>query len=485
MLYRVVLALIFIVSAADAALAEQRMGLVTGSSVRLGPNSTGTLASRCMDEHAPPPSTSSNYSNVLSENSDAAVVVKYDGKKLSLQKAINDKIIAITGVSPPIPGTRATITQLRVVNLTDKPVEVRVEQGVLLGTSRHTIEGLDGAEGLLESGLGQRDVWQRLATEQKLAILSENEKAEVKTRSTAAMRLFTAVTSGEGLDVIFPDGVVRIEAKDWETLKAGKPLADDHELSGLLKRRERTGYFVMYTNHVKERTELLKSKDSQEAGEQLVLALQRAYPKSRVFRDPYSPETDKAAKKLAEAGLVSLDELLIVVAADSFSVDDKRIINNIKPALIEIGMTEGNAGNIAIVDQATIKDKAGMATGKKAVVVITGHIDEKLRQFVEELGKAGYFNDKLVILNSCNEGSTVEIASRICHDFGAIGTFYYDGKIPASSIEDLVVSLVKDIKSGSAGRLIEHMRKLLDKVNLNGAWTISLLQCVPCLSIAA
>src|SRR4051794_41012350 len=111
-------------SFAPSALAVQRMGLLPGGSASIAAGGTGTLPTVCLDEHDDPPTTSSRYVNVLNGSTPNSVTVEVDGQRIPLQKALNDGLVSISGVSSPL-GTEAEIDQIRVDNLTGKPISVR------------------------------------------------------------------------------------------------------------------------------------------------------------------------------------------------------------------------------------------------------------------------------------------------------------------------------------------------------------------------
>jgi len=476
MLCRTLLLVILFASGTVTA-AIQRMGLVAGSSATIAARGSGSLPSRCMDEHDEPPSTDTNYSAVLTPDARNSVVVDHAGRQLTLQQAIKDKVLKITGVTqiPDVaPGMEieAEISRLRIVNLTDKPIRVRVDQGVVLGTAAHNPLSHKGFERLLDEGLEQEDLWRRqMEMQRQLSELDQTERGDIRRLSTDRMRLFAVTKSADTMEITLPDTTVRLNQADWGAIKDGKRLSEGHPLSRELA-QHRGSHFVLYTNHADLKSLSTKFADSKQAAEQLVLSLQKSYPEVKIYRDPYSDRTEKAAKDLTAATLRSPEELLVVIAGDSFGVTDWKIIQNMQEALVGGGL---KGGNIRVVEQATIKQNAGLAEGKKAIVVITGHMDAKLRQFVKALGEAGYFKDKFVILNACNEGATVDVASEICREYGAVGTFYYDGKISAFSVDSLMENLVKNLKAGANTNLVDMLRRTVQSVKLNGAWTISML----------
>lgn len=148
--------------------AAQRMGLVSGGSASIPPKGSSELPARCMDESADPPTTYTDYSQVM--NADPkSVSVRIDGKTISMQEALNKGYISISGTTVPRPGTfRARIDAVKIINNTNKRIDIKVNKPAILGESHHKPFSYDPAS-LLNSRNGQRSVWDRQAAIERRA----------------------------------------------------------------------------------------------------------------------------------------------------------------------------------------------------------------------------------------------------------------------------------------------------------------------------
>jgi len=113
--------------------------------------------------------------------------------------------------------------------------------------------------------------------------------------------------------------------------------------------------------------------------------------------------------------------LVAVVADDSFQVKDYRIIQNVKAELASAG--------IKTIRFTGTEKPEWQGTNSKAMIVITGHIDAQLANFVRELGDKGYFTNNFVVFNSCRAPLTRTLIDEINSKYGAAATFAYDKKI--------------------------------------------------------
>ncbi|NLE55556.1 MAG: formylglycine-generating enzyme family protein [Lentisphaerae bacterium] len=163
--------LVFVIflCAALPCLAVQRMGIVQGNTV-IAPNGLAIVASRCLDEHDDAPTTGHAYVKVLTDNPNDITVQVGDAEAVSMEQAVREGKISISGNDGPGGNQRIgnTIyfdpTRMRIHNLTDQQVVVSVKRLTPIGTAGHQPIGYD-IGGL--AGLSQREVWQRIAEEAK------------------------------------------------------------------------------------------------------------------------------------------------------------------------------------------------------------------------------------------------------------------------------------------------------------------------------
>ncbi len=155
------------VMVASSAAAFQRMGLLPGVSRSIAPGSSAELPARCMDEDARPPTSRSRFTRVLNSNTPQAVVVEVEGETRSLQSALDDGLISISGVTTPAPGIfRARIDALRVRNLGSRPIRIRVRDGAILGGSGHSPFQYAATE-LLTRSADQESIWREQVSRQR------------------------------------------------------------------------------------------------------------------------------------------------------------------------------------------------------------------------------------------------------------------------------------------------------------------------------
>jgi formylglycine-generating enzyme len=162
--------------------ATQRMG-VSGSTGAIQPGESGTLSSRCLDEHDSAPSTDTYYTQVFT-NDPKAIVVKI-GKKdpIPLQQAIDEGKVSITGITPYGYSSRY-INEVVVNNLTEESITVTVKKFTALGTKYHQPIGYDVSQ---LSGLSQRELWNR----QENMAEEQRRQAEEKERQQRLLSLQT------------------------------------------------------------------------------------------------------------------------------------------------------------------------------------------------------------------------------------------------------------------------------------------------------
>ena len=187
-LNRIALVFAVLLVGASTASAFQRMALLSGRSASIAPGKNGTLPARCLDEHAAPPTTNSQFTQVFDARSDA-VVVDTQGRTIPLQDALDQRIVSITGVSSPR-SSSAYINNVRVNNLSSAPITVRVKRATVLGGANHSpLEHPINDRMLREQG----DLWQqqrvlraRLEEEQRVQRVLETARPEIETFTSGA-----------------------------------------------------------------------------------------------------------------------------------------------------------------------------------------------------------------------------------------------------------------------------------------------------------
>jgi hypothetical protein len=276
-------------------------------------------------------------------------------------------------------------------------------------------------------------------------------------RSTDQMHLFEIAKREAGVEVLCESGSLFLYRDEIEKLRSGTALADDHPLSRWLgSAQARNGAVVLYTAGVRV--------DNVALADEMAFLFQKAYHRTRVYRDPFSDRTDPMVAKLNLFKAAPENVVTIVADKDAFEVTDWKIIQNVSPELVKKGFAQP-----VVVG----KDVPAWSGGReKAVTVITGHINEQLVAFVGALGKAGYFKDNYVLLNTCNEMPTRDLATAISEQHGALGVFCYDTRIKAGDVEDFVLALAQAIKDKPGKPLTDLINETISGHKLNGVWTL-------------
>jgi hypothetical protein len=189
--------------------------------------------------------------------------------------------------------------------------------------------------------------------------------------------------------------------------------------------------------------------------------LQKVETGLRVYRDPLSAATVNNVRVLSSRLVGKGSDYIAYIDDGSFNVTDFNIIQDIRQVLTRAG--------VQIVNGVPAPSKPGPS---KNVIVISGHSNEQLAAFVEALGKAGAFKNNFVILNSCETPLTQEMLDRVTQEFGARAAFSQEGQIPASGVEDMLVSLSDKIRNHPRSFLVDILRSATQGSGLNGIWNV-------------
>lgn len=279
--------------------------------------------------------------------------------------------------------------------------------------------------------------------------------------STPQMRLASVLREGDHYAIQVAGKKFTLTTAELRTLQSGDPLGSENPLSRELIAADSP--IVLYSNPLMhDRSSYLKE------AEDVAFAIQRAYPSVQVFRDDFNPQfTPRRVRSIEDFRVAGTSHLVAVIAEDSFRVDDKRLIQNIQATLKAQGVSvklwksgqqwDGGSG--------------------RAVIVITGHIDEQLAIFVRELGRAGVFKGNYVVFGSCYGELSSRLIREINNDFQAVGTFRFEGKISPYALQDVVTDLTDRITHGQGkfGFPIV-LRKSMHLANMSGIWTVCQLE---------
>jgi hypothetical protein len=293
--------------------------------------------------------------------------------------------------------------------------------------------------------LGGKDAW---------SALEETVHADLAAADPKVMTLASVLRDGKGFVVETASGAIPITPEQYAQLRRGEPLASDHALT---KAALAEPPIVIYSNPLMRSGRYLA--DAEEFG----FALQTAYPRTTVIRDDYNSETAARAAALASVGRKPASELVAVIDEGSFKVNDRNVLNDMEDTLRDKGWS-------------IINYKPGTpwtnGTGK-AVIVITGHIDENLGKFVRALGNAGYFRDNYVLLNTCYTTASTQLVAEINQQFGARACLRHEAKIAPYRVGELLNGIATDVaQPDGTESLLEILRTRMNALKLRALWII-------------
>jgi hypothetical protein len=279
--------------------------------------------------------------------------------------------------------------------------------------------------------------------------------------STPQMRLVSVVRAGDQYAIQVAGKSFMLSSGELQTLRNGDPLASEHPLSRELLARDSP--FVLYSNPLMhDRSPYLKE------AEDVGFAIQHAYPSVQVFRDDFNPRvTPERVRSIEDFRVGDTSRIVAVVAEDSFRVDDKRLIQNIQATL--------SARGVAV--KLWKSGQTWDGGSGKGVIVVTGHIDNQLADFVRQLGSAGVFKGNYVVFGSCYGDLSSALIREINTEFQAVGTFRFEGKISPYALQDFVTDLTDRISHGQGefgfSPVLQKSARLAD---VSGIWTVCQVQ---------
>lgn len=291
-------------------------------------------------------------------------------------------------------------------------------------------------------------------------------------RNFMNMRLFTVARQTGGYLMTVhacqnPEVQHFITDEEFEMMKMGKYQNSSHNLETfscgdlLSKPIDRQALVLHLDNNANE------DSSQANAADEFAFALQSNFPSARIYRDPLSDETDKRVGKLNHFVVKTPQDLIAVIAPETFGVN-QTAIHNIEEVLREQGVqvSEFQNGSISSWDGGE----------GKGVIVITGHSNEEMANFIRAVGKAGYFRNNYVLFNSCETELTRKMITQINSEYGAVATFAHQGTIEASKVNLFINDLISRVLANESQ---QHIRSFGDfligslrKYGLNGLWTL-------------
>jgi hypothetical protein len=254
---------------------------------------------------------------------------------------------------------------------------------------------------------------------------------------------------------------VLVTTAELAELEAGRKLPDAHPLTKLIRSVAPDGVLVAHS------TPLMQHHDSAEAvfSDRFASVLARAY-ETPVLRDPWSAETAKRIAAWRAFDKSAVHEATAVIAPAGVLVDHK-IIQNIEDDLTTNG--------VHVIEFDPKRPFTWTERSGRAVIVITGHADKALADFVRSLGDANVFRGNVVLDNSCGTPLTRQLIAEITGKFGATTAFGFDGKILAQDVQPFLHGIAPLFKGGSAtgSGFFDEVRRQMRAKNLSGNWVVS------------
>jgi hypothetical protein len=424
----------------------QRMGILGSQSIQIMPGSTERVKSVCLDEHKAAPLSTTPFTRVL--GNDGRHVVREGLKRMSLSDALRSSAISIHGAG------NGEIGYLRIKNHTQQVIGLNTTQLIPIGISGHRPFEYDITP--IASYDNQEDIWQWQA--------EREARMTIDTFSDDTLHVGAIFLRTNGVDITLPNETIHISAEELELIVRGEQLNSRHSLSRRMKDTKHIPLIIYKHARMRKYNNYLSIVDL------IVYGMGKAYPDALLFREPLNETTTDRVKAIAGMRARGSDKVSIMMAEKGFAVVDWNVIQDIKPALIEHGFT---SDSFTVVKPGV---DVSLTEDGRVVVVITGHINEALETFIDELGRAGVFKNNYIILNTCNQRPTRGLTERVCEKYGAIGVFSFQGdehgKIYAHAVADYLVDLAKELKKRRKHNLYHLLHRLIRKHGLNGIWTV-------------
>ena len=287
-------------------------------------------------------------------------------------------------------------------------------------------------------------------------VFEAHVRSVLSRHSTPDFRLVNVIRSEDRYTLQLADRSVELTADEVRSLHRGVPLPDEHALTEVVRA---DAPLVVYSHPLMhEGSHYLRE------AEEIAFAIQDSYPTARVFRDDFDEVTTPAkVRAIEELRVEGSERLVALIAAESFRVEDWRILQNTQDQLEDLGVEVVRWTSGSTWEHGT----------DRTVVVISGHIDEAMERFVEELGQAGALEGNYVVFASCYEDLSSTLVRRMNTTYRAAGTFRFDGAIRADDVGDAVLDLARRLRDG-LGRIgfAPTLGRAIRDVRLRGVWTV-------------
>ena len=198
-------------------------------------------------------------------------------------------------------------------------------------------------------------------------------------------------------------------------------------------------------------------------------AISRAYPELNVVIDEPNPRVPELVRKIGE---------LSIGAKDIYVVVDRQFSVKFQGALAdEADQIRKLIGKDRVVFFNGKEPALKPSAKERAVLVITGHSDRALEEFIDHLGALGYLRNNLIVLQSCGNDLSPRLVAKINGRYKAAGIYHYPEKILEQDALKHTLSVLQGVVSGSGsfGRLVrDRANKPATPWNgrMEGVWSV-------------
>lgn len=260
-------------------------------------------------------------------------------------------------------------------------------------------------------------------------------------------------------------GEIRLSKSDVLKLEEGGALDSTHPLSLMLaamKNRMATAF----SSPVDDTT-----LPGVRSDDHLIFAMARAYSDARIVRDTYTDQTANKVELLNNINFGKPSDFAAIIDGDN-NISRTTAIKNTANNLKKLGV------NVIIHTKESVEHDVD----NSRVLLITGHEDEAMGDFITDLGKKNAFAGKVIILNVCNtpdgvgaqnQKLTVDLAERMTTDYGAQAVIIHEGEIQSDKIQSFYNDIRKTMTESPDSSLIDQLRKHMKDVDLNPIGSIS------------
>ncbi|HLG54933.1 MAG TPA: hypothetical protein VI485_06355 [Vicinamibacterales bacterium] len=136
-------------------------------------------------------------------------------------------------------------------------------------------------------------------------------------------------------------------------------------------------------------------------------------------------------------------DLSAIIPDESLQITDYGLKDRIKMSLRDVG--------VAIADRPELLERGN-------VLMISGHKDFRLAEYLVMLGMSGALRDKYVLLFSCNDPGDVRLNSRLIGEFGAAGVHFFGSAVHLQAVTDVIHELARRVgETRQGGQTLDRL----------------------------